>query len=183
MTPPIRSVTVACREIRRFPGATPSGSGWPSRCWEPLPCSACSAFACTTSRWDHVARNLNPWRRRPRMGTAVERFDEKAHQLFEEIGKTQVYEGELVRHRVYTRFLHWMVALFFFLALFSGFGIYLPWLFRWFTPIFGGGALSREMHPWFGLGFVIFFGLQALNWLAPMAWTPADSRWMKKIRK
>ena len=116
------------------------------------------------------------------MGTAVERFDEKAHQLFEEIGKTQVYEGELVRHRVYTRFLHWMVALFFFLALFSGFGIYLPWLFRWFSPIFGGGPLSREMHPWFGVGFVLFFGLQMLNWLKHMRWTAADTRWMHNIR-
>jgi formate dehydrogenase subunit gamma len=116
------------------------------------------------------------------MGTAVERFDEKAHQLFEEIGKTQVYEGELLRHRVYTRLLHWMVALFFFLALFSGFGIYLPWLFRWFSPIFGGGPLSREMHPWFGVGFVLFFGLQMLNWLKHMRWTAADTRWMQNIR-
>ncbi len=53
---------------------------------------------------------------------------------------------------LYTRVLHWTVALFFFLALFTGFGIYLPWLFRWFTPIFGGGPLSRIMHPYFGRG-------------------------------
>ena len=33
-------------------------------------------------------------------------------------------------------------ASFFFLALFSGFGIYLPWIFRWFTPLFGGGAMT-----------------------------------------
>ena len=117
------------------------------------------------------------------MGTAVERFDREARKGFDSLGRNEVFPGELLRHRVYTRFLHWMVALFFFLALFSGFGIYLPWLFRWFTPIFGGGALSREMHPWFGLGFSIFFGLQALNWLAPMAWTAVDSRWMKKIRQ
>ena len=117
------------------------------------------------------------------MGTAVERFDNEARKGFDSIGRNEVFPGELLRHPVYTRFLHWMVALFFFLALFSGFGIYLPWLFRWFTPIFGGGALSREMHPWFGLGFVIFFGLQALNWLVPMRWTPADSRWMQNIRK
>lgn len=116
------------------------------------------------------------------MGTAVERFDEKAHQLFEEIGTTRVHDGELLRHRVYTRFLHWMVALFFFLALFSGFGIYLPWLFRWFSPIFGGGPLSREMHPWFGVGFVLFFGLQMLNWLKHMRWTAADTRWIRNIR-
>jgi len=94
------------------------------------------------------------------MGTAVERFDEEARRKFDAIGRNEVYPGELLRHRVYTRFLHWMVALFFFLALFSGFGIYLPWLFRWFTPIFGGGALSRELHPWFGLAFVFFFALR-----------------------
>jgi formate dehydrogenase subunit gamma len=116
------------------------------------------------------------------MGTAVERFDDKARRAFDSFGHTEVYEGELLRHPVYTRFLHWMVALFFFLALFSGFGIYLPWLFRWFTPIFGGGPLSRAMHPWFGLGFVFFFGLQMLNWLNPMKWTKADTNWMRNIK-
>ena len=75
---------------------------------------------------------------------AIERFDDKARQSFESAGRTTVYRGELGRHPVYTRVLHWTVALFFFLALFTGFGIYLPWLFRWFSPIFGGGQLSRR---------------------------------------
>lgn len=117
------------------------------------------------------------------MGTAVERFDDKARKAFESFGNTDVYKGELLRHPVYTRFLHWMVALFFFLALFSGFGIYLPWLFRWFTPIFGGGPLSREMHPWFGIGFCLFFGLQIMNWLKPMRWLPADTEWLRNLHK
>ena len=117
------------------------------------------------------------------MSSAVERFDDKARSAFESVGQTTVYRGELLRHPVYTRVLHWSVALFFFLALFSGFGIYLPWLFRWFAPIFGGGQLARELHPWFGLGFVIFFSLQVLNWLQPMLWTAADSRWMRSVRK
>jgi formate dehydrogenase subunit gamma len=117
------------------------------------------------------------------MASAVERFDDKARETFESLGQTTVYRKELLRHPVYTRALHWMVALFFFLALFSGFGIYLPWLFRWFTPIFGGGQLSRTMHPWFGVAFVFFFALQALNWLRPMAWTPADTNWMRGLKK
>jgi formate dehydrogenase subunit gamma len=117
------------------------------------------------------------------MASSVQRFDDKARDKFESMGQTTVYHGELLRHPVYTRVLHWMVALFFFLALFSGFGIYLPWLFRWFTPIFGGGQLARILHPWFGLGFVVFFGLQALNWLQPMIWTDADTRWMRGIKK
>ena len=99
------------------------------------------------------------------------------------MGRTVVYEGELLRHPVYTRFLHWMVGIFFFLALLSGFGIYLPWIFRFFTPLFGGGATTRFLHPWFGLGFVIFFGLQALNWLQVMRWTPSDTVWMKRIKR
>lgn len=57
---------------------------------------------------------------------AVERFDNEARQKFESMGRTVVYRGELFRHPVYTRILHWTVALFFFLALFTGFGIYLP---------------------------------------------------------
>jgi formate dehydrogenase subunit gamma len=117
------------------------------------------------------------------MATAVERFDEKARDAFERIGRTEVYEGELARHPVYTRLLHWMVALFFFLALFSGFGIYLPWLFRWFAPIFGGGALARELHPWFGLFFVFFFGLQTLNWVRPMTWAKGDTKWILNIKR
>jgi hypothetical protein len=68
------------------------------------------------------------------MSTAVERFDDKARATFDRIGQTEVHEGELLRHRVYTRFLHWMVALFFFLALFSGFGIYLPLAFPLVHP-------------------------------------------------
>jgi formate dehydrogenase subunit gamma len=116
------------------------------------------------------------------MATAVERFDDKARKTFDSFSTNDVYRGELLRHPAYTRFLHWMVALFFFLALFSGFGIYLPWLFRWFTPIFGGGPLSRSMHPWFGVGFVFFFALQFLNWWRPMTWTPADTRWIRNLK-
>ncbi len=114
---------------------------------------------------------------------AIDRFDDQARRKFESMGRTKVYVGELFRHPVYTRVIHWSVALFFFLALFTGFGIYLPWLFRWFTPIFGGGPLSRILHPYFGVAFVFFFGLQFLNWLAPMTWTPADTNWMRNMHK
>ena len=114
---------------------------------------------------------------------AIERFDNEARQKFESMGHTTVYRGELFRHPVYTRVIHWTVALFFFLALFTGFGIYLPWLFRWFSPFFGGGPLSRKMHPWFGVGFVFFFSLQVLNWIVPMTWTAADTKWMRNMPK
>jgi formate dehydrogenase subunit gamma len=116
------------------------------------------------------------------VATRAENYGRKSDHYINRVGLTVVYVGELLRHRAYTRFLHWMYGIFFFLALLSGFGIYLPWIFRWFTPLFGGGATMRLLHPWFGLGFVFFFGLQALNWAVLMAWGDADTRWMKRIK-
>ena len=116
------------------------------------------------------------------MVTPAQRLRRGPDHFINRVGLTVVYVGELLRHRAYTRFLHWAYGIFFFLALLSGFGIYMPWIFRWFTPLFGGGAMTRTLHPWFGLGFVFFFGLQALNWLTPMAWGRGDSNWMKRIK-
>jgi formate dehydrogenase subunit gamma len=114
--------------------------------------------------------------------TAVDQFDESARRTFGKVGRTTVHDGELLRHPVYTRFLHWTVAIFFFLALLSGLGIYAPWLFRWLTPLFGGGAMTRVLHPWFGLCFVIAYAFQFANWLPRMRWTDADRKWIGRLR-
>jgi len=116
------------------------------------------------------------------MTTAVNRVDEGARRGVDAYGRTTVGQDELLRHPFYTRVLHWFVAIFFVLALLSGLAVYTPWLYRWLTPIFGGGALTRLLHPWFSLGFVVFFGLQLMNWMLPMTWTSADSRWIRDIR-
>jgi len=116
------------------------------------------------------------------MTTAVERVDEEGRVRVNAYGRTKVGQDELLRYPVYTRVLHWSVAFFFLLALLSGLAVYTPWLYRWLTPLFGGGPMTRLLHPWFSLGFVVFFGLQFLNWFPPMTWTPADSRWTRRIR-
>ncbi len=115
------------------------------------------------------------------MATSANSFQHRTN-VIDRLGKTVIYVGELMRHPVYTRFLHWSYGIFFFLALLSGFAIYLPWIFRFFTPLFGGGPMTRFLHPWFGLGFVFFFGLQVLNWWQVMTWAPGDTRWMKDIK-
>jgi formate dehydrogenase subunit gamma len=115
------------------------------------------------------------------VSTEAKNFDEKARAAFTRVGTTRIYRGELLRHPVYTRFLHWSVAIFFILSLLTGFAIYSPWLFHWIAPLFGGGPRTRLLHPWFGLLFDIFFLFQFLNWVTPMAWTEVDRRWMKKM--
>ena len=116
------------------------------------------------------------------MSARAKNFDEKARAEFARHDVTRVHRGELLRHPAYTRFLHWMVAIFFILALLSGFAIYTPWLYRWISPLFGGGPRTRMLHPWFGIIFEVFFLFQFINWFAPMTWTQADRRWMKRFR-
>ena len=89
---------------------------------------------------------------------------------------------ELLRHPVHTRVLHWSVAIFFILALLSGLAMYSPWLFPPLTALFGGGPMTRLLHPWLSLGFVVCFMLQTLNWIDPMTWTADDRRWMRRLR-
>ena len=110
------------------------------------------------------------------MNGAVERLDGGARRRAGTLGRTVVHRHELVRHPVFTRVVHWGVAIFFILALLTGFAIYSPWLYRWLTPLFGGGAMTRLLHPWFSLAFVALFVLQFFNWLAPMTWNRDDRR-------
>jgi formate dehydrogenase subunit gamma len=98
------------------------------------------------------------------------------------VSRTVVHDGELLRHPAHTRVLHWAVAIFFVLALLSGFAIYTPWLYHWVAPLFGGGATTRVLHPWFSLGFVVAFAAQVVNWLRPMSWTSDDTRWLRHLK-
>jgi formate dehydrogenase subunit gamma len=116
------------------------------------------------------------------MSTSVERFDERARREADRFGRTVVRRGELLRHPVYTRVLHWLVAISFVLSLLTGFAVYSPWLYRWLSPLFGGGPMTRFLHPWFGLAFDIFFLFQFFNWFAPMTWARSDGRWLRRVK-
>lgn len=116
------------------------------------------------------------------MTTKVARFDEGATRVAGPYGRTVVHADELLRHSLYTRLLHWAVAIFFILSLLTGLAVYTPWLFAWLSPFFGGGARTRELHPWFSIAFVVFFALQFVNWLAPMTWTKTDRLWLRNMK-
>jgi len=76
-----------------------------------------------------------------------------------------------------------MVAITFTLALLSGLAIYSPWLYHWLAPLFGGGPMTRLLHPWFALAFVIFMAVEFGHWRGVMTWTDADRKWMKQTRQ
>jgi len=116
------------------------------------------------------------------MATEAERINRRLQRAVDDRGRTVVYEGEVLRHSVYARAVHWAVAIFFVLSLLSGFAIFTPWLYSWLAPVFGSGARTRLLHPWFGLLFVIAFVFQMVNWLRPMKWGESDRRWLRRVK-
>jgi len=82
----------------------------------------------------------------------------------------------IARHKASVRLTHWLVAIFFFLATLTGFVLFTPFLFG-LSGIFGGGAMTRFLHPWFSLGFVtaILFLIRA--WGRRMKMDAGDEEW------
>lgn len=97
--------------------------------------------------------------------------------------QTVVREGEVLRHGLFTRVVHWLVALFFVLSLLSGFALFSPWLYAWMAPLFGGGPRARLLHPWFGMAFVAVFAGLLFQWFVPMRWQSSDRLWLRRIRE
>ncbi|WP_348754268.1 formate dehydrogenase subunit gamma [uncultured Aquincola sp.] len=66
----------------------------------------------------------------------------------------------ILRYKDSTRMNHWFVALLFFAAALSGLALFHPTLF-FFSNLFGGGQLTRILHPFLGvlmvLGFIVLF--------------------------
>lgn len=87
--------------------------------------------------------------------------------------------NELRRYDDRTRMNHWAIALLFVLAGLSGLAFFHPSLF-FFSGLFGGGAWTRILHPYFGLAMCLsFLGLFARlkheNQL-----NDQDKAWLKK---
>src|SRR5919109_2632253 len=134
---------------------------------------------------DRSARSRShPLLRRSRRKTVAtaERLPRAKRARADRFGRTVVYQGEILRHGVYTRVVHWAVAIFFILALLSGFALFTPWLYAWLAPLFGSGPRARLLHPWFGIAFVLVMLLQLRGWLNDMRWHPSDRAWLRRIR-
>jgi formate dehydrogenase subunit gamma len=93
-----------------------------------------------------------------------------------ELVENTVVEGKIVRHGVAARVIHWTVALFFVLALFSGMPIWSP-IFGWMASLMGGLHVCRWLHPFVGTAF--FFSTIAMwaHWRSDMKMTEADRGW------
>src|SRR2546428_11645748 len=83
-------------------------------------------------------------------------------------GREDVVIGdEIVRHRLASRVIHWVVAVFFFGSLFTGMPIWSP-VFGWMAYFFGGLSVCRWLHAWLGVAFAAAAAGMAVGWLEGM---------------
>ncbi len=96
----------------------------------------------------------------------------------------QVHRGNPVtvdRYTVGARINHWITATCLVLLAISGLALFHPSLF-FLTGLFGGGQVTRAIHPW--IGVVLFFsfaGLFLRFWKANL-WRREDGTWLARLR-
>jgi len=96
----------------------------------------------------------------------------------------EVHLGDPVTVDRYTtgaRINHWITAASLVLLALSGLSLFHPSLF-FLTGLFGGGSMTRMIHPWLGvILFFGFFGLFLRFWKLNL-WKREDGTWMAKLR-
>jgi len=84
--------------------------------------------------------------------------------------------NEIVRHKLSSRVIHWVVAATFFLCLFTGMPIWTP-VFGWMAHFFGGLSVCRVVHPWIGLAFFASSAVMMVDWHAQMTLDRSQKGW------
>jgi len=88
-----------------------------------------------------------------------------------------VVGNEIIRHSRASRWIHWTVAVTFFLCIFTGMPIWTP-VFGWMAYLFGGLSVCRVLHPWFGIAFSVSIIAMFFYWLADMRLLPSERGWL-----
>jgi len=85
------------------------------------------------------------------------------------------------RYTTGARINHWITAASLVLLALSGLALFHPSLY-FLSALFGGGSITRMIHPWIGVVlFFSFLGLFLRFWRANL-WERPDSVWLSRLR-
>lgn len=87
----------------------------------------------------------------------------------------------LIRYTDSERVNHWMVAVVFVLAAFSGLALFHPSLY-WLSNLFGGGPWTRILHPFIGVAMFAFFLVLMMRFWGHNKLTANDRKWLGQWR-
>jgi len=89
--------------------------------------------------------------------------------------------GRVLRYTFSERLMHWVAGVSYVYLLLTGLAFWTPWLF-WLAVVLGGATLSRELHPWAGVVFVISVIWMYRVWAAQMRSTERDKQWWHSLK-
>jgi formate dehydrogenase subunit gamma len=89
--------------------------------------------------------------------------------------------GRILRYQFHERVTHWVAGFSYLYLLLTGLGIYSPWL-QWLLVALGGGQISRMLHPWIGLVFVVAVLYMYVLWANQMRITDSDRAWWNSLQ-
>ena len=89
--------------------------------------------------------------------------------------------GRVVRYSFHERLVHWLAGFSYIYLLLTGLAFWSPWLF-WLAVVLGGPTISRELHPWIGLIFVLATLLMYGMWGRQMHQAPSDKEFWRALR-
>ncbi|HVT18344.1 MAG TPA: formate dehydrogenase subunit gamma [Thermoanaerobaculia bacterium] len=88
--------------------------------------------------------------------------------------------GRIVRYAFDERLMHFVAAVSYVYLLLTGLAFWTPWLF-WIAVVLGGGTISRILHPWVGVIFVISVIWMYVKWASQMRTTENDRAWWRAV--
>jgi formate dehydrogenase subunit gamma len=88
--------------------------------------------------------------------------------------------GRVLRYSFHERLVHWLAAVSYIYLLLTGLAFWSPWLF-WIAVVFGGATVSRELHPWAGLIFVVATLKMYEMWGQQMRRTESDKEFWRAV--
>src|SRR5262249_49341558 len=93
-------------------------------------------------------------------------------------GRTSQPTHGVPRYTTGARINHWITAASLILLALSGMALFHPSLF-FLTNLFGGGQMTRAIHPWIGVVLAISFLGLFFRFFTLNLWKPEDTVWMK----
>jgi formate dehydrogenase subunit gamma len=88
--------------------------------------------------------------------------------------------GHVLRYSLKERLNHWVAGFSYIYLLLTGLAFWTPSLY-WLAAIFGGGPLSREVHPWIGLLFSAAVLYMFALWSQQMRFSDVDREWWNSL--
>jgi formate dehydrogenase subunit gamma len=90
--------------------------------------------------------------------------------------------NSVVRNTLAARINHWITAGSFVLLMVSGLSMFDPMLV-WLSGLFGGGQLTRAVHPWIGVLLTLSYAVMIVQFWRDNVWNSDDIAWLCAIRR